>query len=133
MTDHNFTVLKCFGGTLSSEYHSVDLHVLVTLAAHPVGRNRVAVHAVAAARGGGGRLVSRPRSRRDVPLGLGDGPEKIRFYLRVLTSFLNPLPSLIEKHIGRLGDDGLLVGLGDAAVVKVVPVTIGLVLSVSSI
>ena len=75
MTDHNFTVLKCFGGTLSSEYHSVNLHVLVTLAGHPVGRPGVAVHTVAA-RGGGGRLVSRPGSRGDVPLGLGDGPEK---------------------------------------------------------
>ena len=86
MTDHNFTVLKCFGGTLSSEYHSVNLHVLVTLAGHPVGRPGVAVHTVAA-RGGGGGLVSRPGSRRDVPLGLGDGPEKIGFIQEFLLLF----------------------------------------------
>ena len=36
-------------------------------------------------------------------------------------------PSLIEEYVGRLGVDRLLVGLRDAAVVKVVPVAIILV------
>ena len=43
------------------------------------------------------------------------------------------LPSLIEENVGSLGDDRLLVSLGDAAIVKVVPVTICLVLAVSSV
>ena len=36
-------------------------------------------------------------------------------------------PSLIEEHVGRLGVDRLLVGLSDAAVVKVVPISIILI------
>ena len=43
------------------------------------------------------------------------------------------LPSLVEEHVCSLGDDGALLGLGDAAVVKVVPLVVYPVLAVRSI
>ena len=67
-------------------------------------------------------------------LGLGMVLKSIKVFIQLFQLFFfQPLPSLIEKHVGSLGDDGLLVSLGDAAVIKVVPVTIGLVLPVSSV
>ena len=70
----------------------VDLHILVALPRHPVGRP-ITVDPVTAARCRGRGFISWPGSRGDISLGLGDGPEiMLKCIFKVLTYIL--LPSL---------------------------------------
>ena len=68
----------------------VDLHVLVALPRHTVGRP-VTVDPVAAARSGGRGLVRGPGGRGNVPLGLEDGPGK--------HNLLNICPIITLTHL----------------------------------
>ena len=133
----------------------IDLHLLITVAAHPIG------HSVSiGSRGHGARLEARPlagpfvAARDSAAAGIWrlGGPHDLAVDLRgrwcspcnnfnvfivdisVSSCMLCMLsaPSLVEEEIGGLGADRLLVSQGHRRIVEV-PVTVHLVLPVGGV